>query len=88
MQKFSVKHGSRYPFGATLDANGVNFSVFSRHANGAELLLFEHVNSAEPFQIITLDAEVHHTFFSWHVDVEKLGAVSSSLKADGCKPHA
>jgi len=51
VQKFSVKPGSRYPFGATLDANGVNFSFFSRHANGAELLLFEHVDSAEPFQM-------------------------------------
>jgi len=74
MKKFNVKPGLRFPFGATLDANGVNFSVFSRHANGAELLLFEHANSAEPFQIITLDVEVHRTFFSWHVYVEKLHA--------------
>ncbi len=74
MKNFSVKPGSRFPFGATLDANGVNFSVFSRHAEGAELLLFERVDSAEPFQIITLDAEVNRSFFSWHVYVEKLRA--------------
>lgn len=74
MKNFSVKPGSRFPFGATLDANGVNFSIFSRHAEGAELLLFERVDSAEPFQIITLDAEVNRSFFSWHVYVEKLRA--------------
>jgi len=64
--------GSRYPFGAEPDAHGVNFSVFSRHATGMELLLFEHADSPEPFQVIVLDAEHHRTFFAWHVYVKGL----------------
>ena len=47
MPQYAVRPGSRYPFGATLDAQGVNFSVFSRHASGAELLLFERDDSRD-----------------------------------------
>ncbi|RNE93319.1 glycogen debranching protein GlgX [Marichromatium sp. AB32] len=64
--------GHRHPPGATVEDAGVNFSVFSRHATGAELLLYTGADSAEPFQVIRLDPEVNHTFFSWHVLVVDL----------------
>ena len=64
--------GRRYPPGATLEDNGVNFSVYSRHAVGAELLLYADAASTEPFQAIRLDPEVNHSFFSWHVLVVDL----------------
>ncbi|MFC0692730.1 glycogen debranching protein GlgX [Paraburkholderia humisilvae] len=51
---------------------GVNFSVFCRHATRAELLLYAAPDSAEPFQVITLAPEVNRTFFYWHVLVENL----------------
>jgi isoamylase len=64
--------GRRYPPGATVEDDGVNFSVYSRHADGAELLLYEGAASPEPFQVIRLDPEENHTFFSWHVLVVDL----------------
>jgi anti-anti-sigma factor len=38
---FAVRPGSPTPFGATLVAGGVNFSVYSRHATSCTLVLFE-----------------------------------------------
>jgi glycogen operon protein len=72
MQQHSIEPGTRYPFGATPDGNGVNFSIFSRHAASAELLLFDRPESPEPYQVIRLDPELHCTFFCWHVYVQGL----------------
>lgn len=69
---YQTNPGVRYPPGAKLDAEGVNFSVFSRHARRVQLLLFAAEDSAEPFQIIDLKPEVNRTFFVWHVYVEGL----------------
>jgi glycogen operon protein len=64
---YAVAAGRRYPPGATLTDSGVNFSLYSRHATGATLLLYAGTESTEPFQRIELDPEHNHTFFSWHV---------------------
>jgi isoamylase len=64
--------GSYFPPGATVTDAGVNFSIFSRHATGAELLLYETAASAEPFQLIRLNPKTNRSFFFWHVFVEKL----------------
>ena len=69
---YRILPGRRYPPGATVEDNGVNFSVFSRHACGAELLLYASAESREPFQVIRLDSQTNHTFFSWHVLVVDL----------------
>lgn len=69
---YRVLPGRRYPPGATVEDAGVNFSVFSRHATGAELLLYASATSPEPFQTIRLDPRINHTFFSWHVMVVDL----------------
>jgi glycogen operon protein len=55
-----------------VEDEGVNFSIFSRHATGAELLLYEDCHRTQPMQVIRLDPEVNHTFFTWHVLVEDL----------------
>ncbi|NOT10429.1 MAG: glycogen debranching protein GlgX [Methylococcaceae bacterium] len=68
-KQYQVKHGNPYPSGTRSNAGGVNFSIFSRHATSAELLLFETADSIEPFQIITLQKDKDRTFFSWHVYV-------------------
>jgi isoamylase len=72
MKKYSTKPGERLPAGATVDSKGINFSNFSRHATSAELLLYERIDSPEPFQVITLESEINRTFFLWHVYVEGL----------------
>jgi glycogen operon protein len=69
---YATLPGRRHPFGATVEDQGVNFSVYSRHATGAELLLYQDAWALEPFQTITLDPEVHHTFFAWHILVVDL----------------
>ncbi|MGD8910605.1 MAG: glycogen debranching protein GlgX [Chromatiales bacterium] len=71
-QVYQTNPGVRYPPGAKPDTDGVNFSVFSRHATRVQLLLFDADNSTEPFQVIDLDPEVNRTFFVWHVYVEGL----------------
>jgi len=64
-----IAEGSSSPLGATCSHEGVNFSVFSRHATGVELLLFEGVDDREPSRAIRLDPGVHRTYFYWHVFV-------------------
>ncbi|MDJ0889603.1 MAG: glycogen debranching protein GlgX [Gammaproteobacteria bacterium] len=72
MPEYTTSPGYRYPPGATRDATGTNFSIFSRHATGVELLLYEQGDSATPFQVIRLEPESNRTFYSWHVYVEGL----------------
>ncbi|NOT85842.1 MAG: glycogen-debranching protein, partial [Methylococcaceae bacterium] len=74
MQKttYPLKHGNPYPSGAKYTKDGVNFSIFSRHATCVELLLFDTATCDEPFQIITLEKESSRTFFAWHVYVVSL----------------
>lgn len=69
---YSILPGRRYPPGASTTDEGVNFSIYSRHASGATLLLYADGSSDEPFQTIELDPELNHTFFSWHVLVVHL----------------
>ena len=73
-QDYKLKHGKPYPSGSKFNDKGVNFSIFSRHAEQVELLLFASAESDEPFQIIPLRKEINKTFFSWHVFVSKLPA--------------
>ncbi|PKN25571.1 MAG: glycogen debranching enzyme GlgX [Deltaproteobacteria bacterium HGW-Deltaproteobacteria-21] len=79
-----TRPGSRYPPGAKVFPDGVNFSIFSQNASSVELHLYEREESVEPFQIIQLDPERNRTFFFWHVFVERLapGAIYA-WRADG-----
>ncbi len=73
-KKFTLKSGSPYPLGAKVSEDGVNFSISSRHATDVQLVLFASADSEEPLQIIPLNRDKNHTFFSWHVFVEGLTA--------------
>jgi isoamylase len=66
-RSYQIRSGSRYPAGATPCADGVNFSIYSRHATHVELLLFAAADSREPFQIIPLEPRLHRMFFFWNV---------------------
>ncbi len=50
-------------------AEGVNFSVFSKHATGVELLLFDRADDTRPARIIPLDPSANRTYHYWHVFV-------------------
>ena len=49
------------PLGATPCRDGVNFSVFSKHATGVELLLFDRVDDAQPARVIRIDPVANRT---------------------------
>jgi isoamylase len=71
---FKVEEGSPHPLGATIQQNGVNFSLYSGSATGVELLLFDNHDSPQPFQIVPLIPSKNKTFHFWHVFVKGLKA--------------
>ena len=81
---FTVERGQPHPLGATPDAQGVNFSLFSERASAVELLLFDQHDSPEPVQVISLDAKVHRTFHFWHAYVRGLRpGIPYAYRVDG-----
>ncbi len=81
---YSIRHGRRFPQGATVDPSGVNFSIFCRHATWVELNLYQSAEAAKPFQVIRLDPTHHQTYFTWHVYVEGLpSGVWYTYRVDG-----
>jgi glycogen operon protein len=66
--------GRTAPLGATKAPGGVNFSLYSRHASGVELCLFDAADAAEPSRVIRLDPAVERTRDIWHVFVPGIGA--------------
>jgi glycogen operon protein len=47
----------------------VNFSVYSKHATGIELLLFDRADDARPSLVIRIDPATNRTYHYWHVFV-------------------
>jgi len=56
--------GQPYPLGATWMGNGVNFAIFSEHATGVELCLFDSVEATEENVRIPV---TEHTDQVWHL---------------------
>ena len=82
--RYRTSPGSRFPPGATVTPEGVNFSVFARHATRMELLLYEAADSLEPFQAIVFSPDTNRSFFDWHVRVEGLQTGTCyTWRADG-----
>ncbi len=71
-QMYQVEAGAMHPLGAVPDEQGVNFSLFSKHATSVELLLFAEYNDPEPLETIQLDPVTNLTFHFWHVYVKGL----------------
>jgi isoamylase len=67
-----VSEGGSAPLGATPSPAGVNFSLFSRHATGVELLLFDRDDDARPARVIPIDPSTQRTYHYWHVFVPGL----------------
>lgn len=88
MSGFIVRPGQAHPPGATPDKKGVNFSLYSQHAERVELLLFERADDAGPVQTIMLTPDTNRTFFFWHVYVEGLTAGwHYAYRVDGPRDH-
>jgi glycogen operon protein len=67
------RRGRSAPLGASVHAEGVNFSVFSKNATGIELLLFDREGASRPSRSIALDPERNRTYHYWHVFVPGIG---------------
>ena len=69
--------GTSYPLGATVEKDGksgVNFCIFSKHAEFIELLLFDEPNAPQPSAIIPLNPDINQTNFFWHIFIPGLEA--------------
>jgi isoamylase len=66
----TIPHTGRpYPIGATVVDGGTNFSLFSRTADGVELLLFDREDAGTPARAIRLDPVADRTYHYWHTFV-------------------
>jgi isoamylase len=70
--RLRTEPGEAAPLGATVTPDGVAFSVYSKHATGMDLLLFDHVDDRIPGRVVTLDPTVNRTADYWHVHVAGL----------------
>ncbi|MDZ7315719.1 MAG: glycogen debranching protein GlgX [candidate division KSB1 bacterium] len=66
-------YGRSFPLGATVYADGVNFSIYSKNAYAVELLLFDDVDAPRPERVITLDPKMNRTSYYWHCFVPGIG---------------
>ena len=64
-----VAPGLPYPLGATLVGTGVNFALYSKHADQVFLLLFDAADG-DPTDVIRLD---QRTKYVWHAMVQGIG---------------
>ncbi len=72
--RFPKANGNFSPIGATVIDGGVNFNLYSRHATGVELLLFDREDDAMPSRAVTLDPVLNRTYHYWHIFVPKVTA--------------
>lgn len=66
MPAIEVYPGRAYPLGASYDGEGVNFSIFSAHAQKVELCLFDKTGTQETLRIAITENE--HSI--WHTYVQ------------------
>ena len=51
VDKIQIREGLPHPLGATWDGKGVNFALFSAHATGVEICLFDDQGERETARI-------------------------------------
>lgn len=79
-----TKQGRPLPLGANIFGDGVQFSIFSRHATAVSLIIFENDELLSAYHEITLDPEFNRTGDIWHIWVAGLGAGTRyGYKMDG-----
>ncbi|MCS7206097.1 MAG: glycogen debranching protein GlgX [Leptospiraceae bacterium] len=62
-----ISEGKPYPLGANWDGSGVNFAIYSKHAERVYLCLFDDVNSRRESVCIPLKYRTHYI---WHCYIE------------------
>ncbi len=69
-----ITSGNSYPLGATVEAAGVNFCIYSQHATGIDLLLYASPEAPYPEHTIHLHPSYHRSFNYWHAFVKGIRA--------------
>lgn len=72
-QALKTEPGSPYPLGATVQQDGVNFSLFTKNSTSVELLLFDRFDDPIPRYVMKLDPLKNRTFYYWHTLVKGVG---------------
>ena len=72
LQETTKGRGS--PLGATVSREGTNFSVYSKHATGIEILFFDRADDARPSRVIRIDPATNRAYHYWHVFVRGVKA--------------
>ncbi len=72
MDSVQTLSGCPMPWGASVQADGVNFAVFSRNASRVLLNLYKNVEDSEPYAVISLNPQENRTGDVWHVFVPGL----------------
>jgi isoamylase len=62
-----IEHGSFHPLGATWDGRGVNFALYSQHADAVDLCLFDDAGKETRISVPS------RTMYIWHLYVPGLG---------------
>ncbi len=84
MNNLSVQLGKPFPLGATLEHDGVNFSVFTRNGTKVFLDIFEDKNDTYPYFSYEFDPNMNRTGDIWYIKIKGLKANSLYLyRVDG-----
>lgn len=70
---YDVKRGFPRPLGATVRPDGVNFSLYARHATRVQLLLFNQAHDESAAWVFELSPDHHRTYDYWHIYVHGIG---------------
>lgn len=70
----AVSQGSSFPLGTSVTPQGVNFSIYSKHATGVELLFFNNVSDGKPVKTAAFDPITNRTGNYWHLFVPGMKA--------------
>jgi glycogen operon protein len=64
-----TRPGSPYPLGATWDGAGVNFAIFSEHATGVEVCLFDGPGGSQEMARIPVTEQTNQV---WHIHLPEV----------------
>lgn len=81
---YELRPGTPAPLGARMTPDGVNFSIFSRHADSITLCLYGTSRDSAPAASFTLDPRLNKTGDIWHCCIRGAGPGTLYLwRADG-----
>ena len=81
MKKYEVSPGKSFPIGPSKTKDGVNFCVYSYHAERVELHFFDHKNDAKPSKIFHLTSSENKTYVYWHIEIKNIKSVLVTVRS-------